>query len=120
MPFRPRLFAIAAGCIVLGMFGLAYANHTLNHDQPDRVVFAGFLSLFMLLACSLVPLILHGFVTAQARIGNAEVPMVKAMRERQRSISIGLWIVFAIGALMGMPLLMDAMFEQVSSVPTAQ
>jgi hypothetical protein len=62
-----------------------------------------FFALFLLLAFSLVPLVIHAFLAAQTRIGNGDGAAIRVLRANERRLTYGVWVFFALGFAIAVP-----------------
>lgn len=81
------------------------ANGTIGNLGPRGImtVKVFFLSLFCLLVFSLLPLILHFFLVSQARIGNADLFVIKWLQSHEKEVIYGVWLFFLVGLCIAVP-----------------
>ena len=111
-----KFFAITAAVAFAAIVLLSAAGHLLASRAPGQASdalkpmapYAGgiFFLLFLVLGFSLVPLLLRAFIVMQASIGNAELWVVRLLREHERGITWGVWGMFALGTLIALPVMM--------------
>lgn len=71
-----------------------------------------FFLLFLVMAFAAVPLGLRAFLSMQTRVGNGEVPLIAWMLAHERSITYGVWGLFAAGLGIALVLARVHIFEQ--------
>src|SRR5262245_4965625 len=64
-----------------------------------------FFLLFLVLGFSLVPLLIRGFLVLQASIGNADLWIVRLLRDHELGITWSVWGIFALGTLIALPVM---------------
>ena len=81
------------------------SNGTLGRLGPNAVtgVKAFYLTLFGMLAFSLVPLLLRYFISAQIKIGNADLFLIKWLQDHEKGVIYGFWIFWLIGLCIAIP-----------------
>lgn len=99
---------IAAGVSFAGIFVAAIVAHLLVvAGLPEATVQVVLKVVVILLFCvfsfALIGLMIHVFVALQGGIGNANVSMVRFMRENERRVTFGMWIFLGIGAAIAIP-----------------
>ena len=62
---------------------------------------------FLLFVASVPPVAIRFFIAAQERIGNAAHPIVRFLREHERSVVIAVWLVWIAGALIAAPVIVQ-------------
>ena len=90
------------------------ANGTLNKLSPNvtTAVMIFYFALFCVLGFFIVPLALRFFISAQIKIGNGELFLVKWLQAHEVGTVIGVWIFLLIGLCMAIPsAIKDGMFE---------
>jgi hypothetical protein len=73
--------------------------------RPAAWVAGAILLCFVVLGCALVPLMLRLFVSMQASIGNADLWLVRLLREHERGVTLTMWTMFALGTLIALPVM---------------
>ena len=66
---------------------------------------AAILFSFLVMGCALVPLMLRAFVAMQASIGNADLWLVRLLREHEGGVTLTFWSMFALGTLIALPVM---------------
>lgn len=61
------------------------------------------LVLFFVISFAGVPIFVRFFIFIQTKIGNGEHPAIKFLTRHEKRIVYGLWIFFALGALLAVP-----------------
>jgi hypothetical protein len=103
-----RAEVIAAIASFAGIFVAAIVAHLLVlAGLPENIVQNTLkvvvLLLFCVFAFSLIGLMIHVFVVLQGGIGNANVGMVKFLRENERLVTFCAWGFLGLGALIAIP-----------------
>jgi hypothetical protein len=75
-------------------------------------------ALFFVFSLSLVPLILHGFLAAQGRIGNADLGPVRAVRDHQFRATLIVWGLMTAGMAVALPVMWNDFFGFASPAAT--
>jgi hypothetical protein len=99
---------IAAVASFAGIFVAAIVAHLLVlAGLPEATVQNTLKVVVILLFCvfgfALIGLMIHVFVVLQGGIGNADVGMVRFLRENERMVTYGTWIFLGIGTLIAVP-----------------
>lgn len=110
-----KFFAITALIAFAAIVLLSAAGHVLGSRAPAQgadalkplspYVPAVFFLLFLVLGFSLVPLMLRAFIVMQTSIGNADLWIVRGLRDHERGITYGVWGMFALGTLIALPVM---------------
>ncbi|HEU5154667.1 MAG TPA: hypothetical protein VFU03_08055 [Gemmatimonadales bacterium] len=105
-----RPFAIACGIGFVSMLGAAiigsaiYQGETEVRWTPIRIGLASLvLTGFLVFVYTLVPLLLRGFLQAQVRIGNTELPVVRWLLSHERTAWFAVWTIWTLGLALGLP-----------------
>lgn len=117
-----KLFIILAsssfGLILLGaVIGNALESQgvlTKESLGPEGtlIVVSVFFALFCMLAFSLVPLFIRGFITMQVKIGNGERLLIQWVRAHERALVYGIWALFGTGLIIAFTLARDEIMKQ--------
>ena len=75
---------------------------TLSPNATSAVMIFYF-ALFCVLGFSIVPLALRFFISAQIKIGNGELFLVKWLQAHEQGFVFGVWIMFIIGLCISLP-----------------
>jgi hypothetical protein len=99
---------IAAVVSFAGIFVAAVVAHLLIlAGLPETTVQNSLKVVIILLFCvfgfALIGLMIHVFVVLQGGIGNADVSMVRFLRENERRVTFGAWIFLGMGTLIAVP-----------------
>jgi len=62
-----------------------------------------YLLLFLVTAFSLVPIVLHLFISMQIRIGNGDLMLVEKLAANESMVVYGIWGLFAAGLAIALP-----------------
>ncbi len=78
---------------------------TLAKLSPNAVtgVKVFFFTLFGILVFSLIPLLLRYVISAQIKIGNGDIFVIKWIQLHEKGVVFGVWIFFVIGLCMAIP-----------------
>jgi hypothetical protein len=103
-----RAEMIAAGVSFAGIFVAAIGAHLLiGAGLPEATVQIVLKVVIILLFCifsfALIGLMIHVFIVLQGGIGNANVGMVRFMRENERRVTLGAWIFLGVGTAIAIP-----------------
>ena len=105
-----RPFAIACGIGFVSMLGAAISGSAIYRGEtevrwtPLRVGLASLVLIgFLVFVYMLVPLLLRGFLQAQVRIGNTELPLVRWLLSHERTAWFAVWAVWTLGLAIGLP-----------------
>jgi hypothetical protein len=81
------------------------SNGTLKTLSPEveTAVMIFYFALFCVLGFSIVPLALKLFISAQIKIGNGELFLVKWLQAHEQGFICGVWIMFIIGLCISLP-----------------
>ena len=119
-----RPFAIACGIGFVSMLGAAvtgsaiYQGETEVRWTPGRILLAALVLLgFLVFVYMLVPLLLRGFLQAQVRIGNTELPLVRWLLSHERTAWFAVWAIWTLGFAIGLPFAIHD-WRQSSNAPT--
>lgn len=100
------LFGVSLGLIVLGSIigSVLESSGVLTKENLGSrgvaVVLGAFFALFCVAAFSLVPIILKVFIRLQIRIGNADLVLIRWLRENEQAVVWGFWGLCATGLLL--------------------
>jgi len=101
------IFASAFGLLIVSAIvgNILEANGTFKNLGAGAVaaVKSFYVALFCIIAFSLVPLLLKYFISAQIKIGNGELFVIKWLQAHEAGAVIGIWIFFIIGLCMALP-----------------
>ena len=110
-----KFFAITALVAFAAIILLSAAGHVLASRAPGQAPDAlkpiapylggVFFLLFLVLGFSLVPLVLRAFIVMQTSIGNADLWIVRGLRDHERGITYGVWGMFTLGTLIAFPVM---------------
>jgi len=121
-----RPFAIACGIGFVSMLGAAiigsaiYQGETEVRWTPLRIGLASLVLIgFVLFVYTLVPLLLRGFLQAQIRIGNTELPLVRWLLSHERAAWFAVWGMWTLGLAIGLPFAIHD-WSQDSNVPAQE
>jgi|GEM_PF-648415 hypothetical protein len=121
-----RPFAIACGIGFVSMLGAAitgsviYRGETEVRWTPLRIGLASLVLIgFLVFVYMLVPLLLRGFLQAQVRIGNTELPLVRWLLSHERTACFAVWTVWTLGLAIGLPFAIHD-WSQSSDVPAQE
>jgi multisubunit Na+/H+ antiporter MnhC subunit len=111
-----------AALIVLALIGHFLELHVpaRHHETASMVAKVTAVGLFLVLGFSLFPLMLHLFVVMQDKIGNADVGMVRFMREHERGVVFTIWGIFTAGLLIALPVMWTDLFGFAIPLPRTQ
>jgi hypothetical protein len=105
-----RPFAIACGIGFVSMLGAAiigsaiYQGETEIRWTPFRIALASLVLVgFLVFVYTLVPLLLRGFLQAQVRMGNTELPLVRWLLSHERAAWLTIWAIWTLGLAVGLP-----------------
>jgi hypothetical protein len=112
-----KVLAILGGGSVAALILLAVVGHILDTQDllRNREAAATFMklaafALFLVIGFTLVPLAMHVFLVAQGAIGNADVGMVRFLREHERGVTFFMWGMFTTGLLLALPVMWTDFF----------
>ena len=121
-----RPFAIACGIGFVSMLGAAiigsaiYQGETEVRWTPIRIGLASLVLIgFLVFVYTLVPLLLRGFLQAQVRIGNTELPLIRWLLSHERSAWFAVWTIWTLGLAIGLPFAIHD-WGQNSNVPAQE
>jgi hypothetical protein len=121
-----RPFAVACGIGFVSMLGAAitgsvtYQGETEVRWTPLRIGLASLVLIgFLVFVYMLVPLLLRGFLQAQVRIGNTELPLIRWLLSHERSACYAVWTVWTLGLAIGLPFAIHD-WSQSSDVPAQE
>jgi hypothetical protein len=83
----------------------------LPSGVTQNVVRAFFFGLFLLFGLSVIPLMVHGVIAVQVRLGNGEVPLVKLLRAHETGIVLAMWAMILLGLLIALPVMLSGLFR---------
>jgi hypothetical protein len=119
-----RPFAIACGIGFVSMLCAAvtgsaiYQGETEVRWNPVRILLAALVLLgFLVFVYMLLPLLLRGFLQAQVRIGNTELPLVCWLLSHERTAWFAVWAIWTLGIAIGLPFAIHD-WRQSSNAPT--
>src|ERR1051326_7540262 len=107
--------AMAIGAVVaMIMWGVVrkilVARGVVQDGEAGPVAKGAFFGLFFIFCLSLVPLVLHVFIAAQGGIGNAELTLVRLLREHELGATFIAWGVMTAGMLVALPVMWTDFF----------
>jgi hypothetical protein len=121
-----RPFAIACGIGFVSMLGAAitgsviYQGETEGPWTPLRIGLASLVLIgFLVFVYMLVPLLLRGFLQAQLKIGNTELPLVHWLLSHERTAWFAVWAVWTLGLAIGLPFAIHD-WSQNSNIPAQE
>ena len=108
------VFASVFGLLIVSAIigNILESNGTLKTLSPRGVaaVKMFYFALFCVLVFSLVPLLLKYFISAQIKIGNEELFLIKWLQAHEQGVVFGFWTLCVIGLCMALPAAMRAGF----------
>ena len=110
------IFASAFGLLIVSAIigNILESNGTLKTLSPNATsaVMIFYFALFCVLGFSIVPLALRFFISAQIKIGNGELFLVKWLQAHEQGFVFGVWIMFIIGLCISLPAaIKDGLFK---------
>jgi hypothetical protein len=123
--FHEVMVALATGSLValviLALLGHCFKLHLPGHRGTASMV-AKVLAivLFLILAFTLFPLLLHLFLVVERGLGNTDVGMVRFLRAHERNVIYTLWGIFIAGLLIALPVMWTDLFGFGKVVPKSQ
>jgi len=101
------IFSSAFGLLIVSAIigNILESNGTLKTLSPQGIaaVKLFYFALFCVLGFSIVPMALRFFISAQIKIGNAELFLVKWLQAHEQGFVFGVWIMFIIGLCISLP-----------------
>ena len=108
------VFASVFGLLIVSAIigNILESTGTLKTLSPKGVtaVKMFYFALFCVLVFSLVPLLLKYFISAQIKIGNEELFLIKWLQAHEQGVVFGFWTLCVIGLCMALPAAMRAGF----------
>lgn len=108
------IFASAFGFLIVSAIigNILESNGTLKTLSPQGIaaVKMFYFALFCVLVFSLVPLLLKYFISAQIKIGNGELVLIKWLQAHEQGVVFGFWIFCVIGLCIALPAAIKAGF----------
>jgi hypothetical protein len=114
-----KAHAIVTGLLFAAIVIIAMVGNIL-HDQGvladgsamQMIAKIVFFSLFLVFGYSCIPLMVKFVLSGQQKIGNADVPLVRAMVAREARIIIVFWLLITAGLAIAIPAaIMDGFFD---------
>lgn len=107
---KPYLIIIASVILILVLYSifrnLVFEKEITKWEGKNPSVHKGVLmGLFMVFGALLVPVCLKGFIILQVRAGNADLSLVKHLTQNAMQVVYGVWIVFALGLGISLPVM---------------
>jgi hypothetical protein len=107
-PFVVTL-ALSCGLMVLGAIagGVLKFKLKLTIEQLDPswvlAIKLFYLALFLVISFSVIPLVLHSFITLQGKIGNANLMLIRWLASHESQTVYVIWGVLAVGLAIALP-----------------
>ena len=109
MAYKPFLIIFVSTFALLVLSSIVgsvlESSGTLGKLTPRQItaIKVFYFALFCVLGFSLVPLVLRLVVTLQARIGNADLLIVRFLQSHEKGIVYSFWALFLIGLSIAVP-----------------
>ena len=109
MPYKPFLIIFVSTFALLVLSSIVgnvlESSGTLGKLTPRQItsVKVFYFALFCVLGFSLVPLVLRLVITMQARIGNADLLIVRFLQSHEKGVVYSFWALFLIGLSIALP-----------------
>ena len=101
------IFASAFGLLIVSAVigNILESNGTVKTLSPRGItaVKISYLALFCVLVFSRVPLLLRYFISAQIKIGNGELFLIKWLQAHEQGVVYGFWTMCVIGLCIAVP-----------------
>jgi len=116
MTSKPSLIIFIATLVILigsAIIGnILESNGTFGRLGPNAIcaVKAFYFTLFCILVLSLIPLVLSYFISAQMKIGNGDVFLIKWLQVHEKGIVFGFWALCVMGLCIALPAIIKAGF----------
>ena len=124
--FTKTMVFLAIGSFI-ALIALSQVGRVLHVDEAERnrgtaatIVKLTAFGLFLCLAYSLVPLLLHVFVIGQGKIGNGELAPIRFLRAHEAGVAFAFWGVCTTGLLIALPVMWTDFFGFEKPLPKTQ
>ena len=111
-----KLFII----IAISSFGMMIAGSIISNilvskgfiSNPliEKIVFIFFCLLFLALAFAIVPIFIRAFITAQTKIGNGNLPIIRWLKKNETKTIFFLLGFFLLGMIIALPAIIKDWF----------
>lgn len=120
-PYYWLLIGIIVTFVLIGVIGnLIFSDGITSPFWQKAAPYVAF-GLFLLFAASLVPISLKGFLVAQHKIGNDNVPLIKLLNLHIKVVIIAVWVFFGLGLVTALPFMIkDGFFDQSQTDSTTE
>ena len=117
--------AVAVACVLaFVLWGVSrkilVMQGVLRDEEGGPLAKLALFALFFVFGLSLVPLILHGFLAAQGRIGNADLGLVRALRDHEFRATLIVWGLMTAGMAVALPVMWTDFFGFSSPAATQE
>jgi hypothetical protein len=117
--------AVAIACVLtFVLWGVSrkilVVQGVLRDEEAGPLAKLVLFALFFVFCLSLVPPILHGFLAAQGRIGNAEVGLVRVLRDHEFRVTLLVWGLMTAGMAIALPVMWTDFFGFTSPAATQE
>ena len=109
MPYKPFLIIFVSTFALLVLSSIVgnvlESSGALGKLTPRQITYVKvfYFTLFCVLGFSLVPLVLRFVITLQARIGNADLLIVRFLQSHEKGVVYSFWALFLIGLSIAVP-----------------
>lgn len=104
-----KLFMITAvssiGLMIIGSIisNILISKGFISNPLVEKMVFIFFCLLFLALAFAVVPIFIWAFITAQTKIGNGNIPIIRWLKKNEIKTVYFLWGFFLVGMIIALP-----------------
>lgn len=82
----------------------------ISNPRVEKIIFIFFCILFLALAFAIVPIFLRLFITAQTKIGNGNLSIVRFIKKNETPVTFFLWGFFLLGIIIALPAIIKDWF----------
>jgi hypothetical protein len=107
---KPYLIVLSSVILLFILFACfrnsGFEKQIAEWGRKNQGIMKGILiTVFLVFGAAAVPVFLKIFLTMQTRIGNADLPLIKLLREHAMGMIYTAWIIFGLGLVIALPLI---------------